>query len=230
MKFLILFIAGLSFSLTNDQAFKEIHGDFNYTKEERVEAQWKMERISRQLDNFVDLSDGANRALGSIIRLAAKNLRRRGHHKTARKLEIEWSMIDGRIVEIAKGQRDIGDFEPISEWLALAYEIIELNLGFTTCQILRLTDIKTINFALRVVFNPCRYGLVEFTNHFVGDKYKGLAPVVSYWSVVTGCSIGTFGAGYFFVCSPAGWLIELGVLEVVAPRLSPKLYNLACQT
>ena len=230
MKFLILFIASLSFSLTNDQAFKEIHGDFTYTKQERVDAQNKMEQVSRRLDNFIDLSDGANRALGSIIRLAVKNLRRRNYLKTARKLEIEWSMIDGRIVEIAKGQRDIGDFEPISEWLALAYEIIELKLGFTTCQILRLTDIKTINFALRVVFNPCRYGLVEFNNHFVGDKYKGLAPVVSYWSVVTGCSIGTFGAGYFFVCSPFGWLIELGVLEVVAPRLSPKLYNLACQT
>lgn len=228
MKYLILFITSISFALNSNESFKEIHGDFTYTKEQRAQAQHKVDDMARRIDNVVDLSDGANRALGSIIKIATRNLRRRNYFKTARKIETEWAMLDGRIVDIAKGRRDIGDFEPISEWLAVTYELLELTLGFEICSILRFSDIKTINFGLRVVLSPCKYGPVEFDKHFCGDKYRGLAPVVVYWTVVTSCSIGTFGAGYFFVCSPLGWLIELGVSEVVAPKLSPRIYERAC--
>ena len=228
MKYLILFITSLCFGVTNNQNFTEIHGDFTYTEEQEVEAQHRIETVARRIDNVVDLSDWSNRALGSIIGIAVLNLRKNHYYKEADEIEKGWGLIDGRIVDIAKGRRDIGDFEPISEWLALAYEVIELALGYQTCSLLRITDIKTINFGLRVVLNPCKYGPVEFNKHFCGDKYRGLGPVVAYWSVVTSCSIGTFGAGYFFVCSPLGWLIERGVNKVVAPKLSPRIYNRAC--
>jgi hypothetical protein len=129
-----------------------------------------------------------------------------------------------------QGGRNIGDFKPLSQWLAGVYDKIEAALGHEICYALRLSDIKTINYAIPVVFSPCDEGEIEFELHFIHDpNYRGLAPVVTYWVTVITCDVATYGAGTFFICSPIGMVTEFAMDRWVAPKIAPKLYDLICK-
>lgn len=214
-----------------DPLYEEIHGDGVFTTSEKVSGEKRATRIAKDFErrDFEAMADHTTRAISAIVTIGARNLRLHGYKEDARYLEKEWKKHRKVLFKLAKS-RDIGDFEPLSKYLAVAYEILEFKLGYKLCYILRLTDIKTINYAVPVVFQPCKHGLPEFTLHFVHDeKYRGLAPVVTYWTTVIACSIATYGAGYFFVCSPIGLVTELAMDKVVAPWLAPKLYSLICE-
>lgn len=182
-----------------------------------------------RIDDYYDLAVESNEAITNIVKLAAYKLRKKGHCETAGMIEAIWRHYDGRIIDLALGNRDIGWFEPISDALAMIYELTEQKLGYDVCHMLRLDDLKTINYALGVAFRPCYYGYDEYFKHMVVDpKYRGLLPVLSYWTIVIGCSYATYGIGYPFICSPAGFIIEKVVQNRIAPKAVDKLYKLAC--
>ena len=186
-------------------------------------------RAGYKIETYYDLARISNDAISNIVKLSAHQLKRRGHKETAAEIEAIWRYYDGRLIDIAVMGRDIGWFEPISDALALMYELTEQKLGFNVCHTLRLDDLKTINFGLRVAFRPCYYGLDEYLKHLAKDpKYRGLLPVISYWTVVIGCSYATYGIGYPFICSPAGYVIERFVENRIAPKAATKLFELAC--
>lgn len=243
--FLALIVAGRAFScgepgspmngcpkLQPDEAWTEIHGNGVYTTAQRQDAEKRAARIARDFDerHFVAMADHTNLALRALIKIGYLNLRRNGYRAEAEKLRAGWQKFDGELVRIVSNpNRDIGDFEPLSAYLAMAYEVLEYKIGYKLCYILRLTDIKTLNFGIPVVFSPCKHTLNDFCEHFIHDeKYRGVAPVVTYWVTVITCSIATYGAGYFFICSPIGMLTELTMDKAVAPWLAPKIYNWAC--
>ena len=230
VNFIILFLSLFVIADTNTEGYyAEIHGNQIYDKRQKEEADELIKKSEQIFSSFYSLADHSNLAIRNIIKLAVKNMRRRGYLKEARLVEDGWKNYDGNLVDIALKKRNIGDFEPISEYLAMAYEIMELTLGYDICWLLRLTDLKTINHGLRVCFRPCQFGYDNFYEHLVHDeKYRGLGPVVAYWSVVIGCSMGTYGIGYFFICSPIGLAVEVGVDRYVAPKMAPKLFNMAC--
>ena len=231
MKHLLLILASFGQIALCDYSkeYTEIHGNGIYSNDVLETAQRKANTIQKEVTTLKDWATQSNTALRGIIKIAVKNLRYRRQYRLARQIEQDWKKQDGIIIEIASGLRNIGDYEPLSEWLDQTYEKLEETLGFEVCQVLRLTDIKTFNFGLRVVFRPCAYGYDEFYKHFVTDDfYKGVAPVASYWAVVLGCSIGTYSIGYFFICSPVGVVVEAAVKNKVAPWSAPKIYNAAC--
>lgn len=235
MLFVVWFIASL-FCLAkaagSQSGYEEIHGNGVYTVSEERDARERGELVRRDIETrqLVALADRTNSALSGIVRIGVLNLKRGGYYSQARELEQGWKQHDGELQRLViQPARDIGDFEPLSKYLAVAYEILELKLGHKICYALRLTDIKTLNHAIPVVFRPCPYGLDEFTLHFVHDAlYRGLAPVVTYWTTVITCSIATYGAGYFFICSPMGMVTELAMDRWIAPALAPRLFNLVC--
>lgn len=183
-----------------------------------------------QINDFYELAYHSNNSISNIVKLSAFRLRKKGHGETAGMIEAIWRHYDGRIVEIAIGSRDIGWFEPISDAIALIYELTEQKLGYDVCHSLRIDDLKTINYALRVAVRPCYYGYEEFYKHMVKDpKYRGLIPVLSYWSIVIGCSYFTYGIGYPFICAPSAYIIEKVVENRIAPKAVNKLYKAACQ-
>lgn len=182
-----------------------------------------------RVDDYYDLAVESNEAITNIVKLAAYKLRRHGDCETAGIIEAIWRHFDGRIIDLALGNRDIGWFDPISDALAMIYDLTEAKLGYDVCHMLRLDDLKTINYALRVAFRPCYYGYDEYYKHMVKDpKYRGLIPVLSYWTVVIGCSYATYGIGYVVICSPAGFMIEKVVQNRIAPKAVDKLYKAAC--
>ena len=191
------------------------------------------QETERQVEALIstqeNLSVTTNNALRAIFKITVKELKRRNHKQLAKQIETEWRFFDGYIIEAVLLQRDIGWFEPMSEWLALTYESIELAMGYEATRALRISDIKTINHGIMVVFRPCKFGFQEFEKHFVhDDRYRGFAPVVVYWSTAIGCTVALHGAGYIFVCSPAALVLERLVDKRIAPRVAPKLYDLAC--
>lgn len=214
--FLIIAISTIAYPI-EDKLYKQ------QIEEQLVEAGF-------EINDFYDLAVHANSSITNIVKLSAFKLRRKGYPETAQMIEAIWRHYDGRLIDLALGSRDIGWFEPISDALALIYDLTESKLGYDVCHALRIDDLKTINFALRVAFRPCYYGFDEYFKHMVVDpKYRGLLPVLSYWSIVIGCSYATYGIGYPFICSPAAYVIEKVVQNRIAPKVADKLYNLACK-
>lgn len=209
----------------------EIHGNGQYTTAQYSAADRRLRSIERdfQRDGMIGMAERTNAALRGLMKIAVSNLKRKGHYDTAREVENGWRSIDGDIISIVSN-RDITHFEPWSNALAMLYIAIEFKLGYQLCVILRLTDIATYIWTPVVVFNPCRYGKTEFLIHFAGNdpKYGSFAPVTSYWLTNIGCTIATFGAGTFWVCSPLAMLVEAGMEHVIAPRLGEWIYNASC--
>jgi len=202
-----------------------------------LENRWDTTQVERQIykagfkiESYYDLAVTSNTAIRNIVKLSARQLRKNGDHYTAKQVEAIWREYDGMLIDLAFNTRDIGWFEPISDALSLIYELTEAKLGFDVCHALRLDDIKTINHGLRVAFRPCYYGYDEYFKHMAKDpKYRALLPVLSYWTIVIGCSYATYGIGYVVICSPAGYIIEKVVENRVAPKATEKLYKLACK-
>jgi hypothetical protein len=237
---LSLLMCGLSFGgtefATNTELqaeYPKIYGDGIYSTAERADSQRRLTAFKKEIatHGLLRLAERTEQAMGAIFKVAVVNLKRRGHYALARDVSYQWEERKGALIVLSLGMttgRDIGDFEPLSKWLADVYDRIEGALGYELCRALRISDIKSLNHGIRVVFSPCGYGLSEFDMHFVHDsRYRGVFPVVVYWVSNLTCTIATWGAG-FFLCSPISMLIELGADKYVGPWLAPKLYSWAC--
>lgn len=212
--------------------YTEIHGDGHHTLSQKQDAERRLERMKAEVDRegLYGVAERTDRTLRGIMFIAVKNLKRRGFTQEANELSREWKRHENTLqILVMKPNRDIGDFKPLSEFLAKAYDKLEEKLGLEICRALRLSDIKTLNYAIPVVFAPCKHNELQFDLHLCHDsKYRGLLPVVAYWTTSITCSVATFGAGYFFVCSPIAMLVELGMDRVACPWLSPRLYEAFC--
>lgn len=228
----LLLLCSISFASVSEDQWTEIHGSGVQTSEEKSSSNKQADRIAREIqtENLVALAKRTDKSLAAVIKIGVMNLRYRGFKKEATDLEMGYFKMTHFVEKVMlKPNRDIGDFEPLSKYLAAAYELLEYKLGYQICYTLRLSDIKSLNYAIPVVFRMCKYPEDEFELHFIHDlKYRGLLPLVSYWTTVITCSIATFGAGYFFICSPIAMGVEFAMDRWVGPAIAPKLYDLVC--
>jgi len=210
-------------------------GSFFASKEKQL-AEKAYAQIETDVQSLEAFAEYSNAAIGAIIGRAAQDLRFKGSFQLAREIEKGWAQYNGVLVQLAqthRGQmsmRDIGDFEPFNQWLSDTYEQLEASLGYTHCYSTRISDLKTINHGLIVVFKPCEYDYAEFFKHFASDdpKYRSVLPVVSYWATLMGCYAGSYGTGFFMVCGGAAIMVESLVDQNLAPMLAPKIYEGAC--
>src|SRR3972149_2026155 len=112
------------------------------------------------------MRERSNMALNAIVRFAAFKLKAKGHKAKANQLIKEWEgKWSGYIMHVG---RDLGDHRPLSQWLAEKYAMLELILGADLCHMLRLDDLKIINYAIPVVFSCVdNVNEVEFGKHFI---------------------------------------------------------------
>lgn len=184
-----------------------------------------------------------NFALNEAIKVATEELDKkddRGAHQLAAEIRYGWFNTYGGT---AFGYSYIGAHAPISSWLAKEYDSIELVLGKDFCLNSHIADIKTINYTIPVVFTPCSFSMdgiqgprnVEYKNHFCGrssqttEYYHGLVPVVTYWAIYGGCTAGTSGIGFAFLCSLGAGIGEQIMSNEIAPGLSDDVYFHFCQ-
>lgn len=193
-------------------------------------------QYSKAINDLKSLAEKSDTALDSMIRVAVVNLRATNEFAMADadQLEYEWNTTYKGY--LSRHYRDIGDHSPLLSWLAKWYDIIEASLGVQTCKALHLSDIKTLNFAIPVVFKPCTFPMDaitipredEYRKHFaMGDVYYGLTPVIGYWAITIACWGGTSGAGSF-LCTIAATGAEYALGHWIAPHLSDFIYERVC--
>lgn len=211
----------------------EIHGNGIYPVSTEKDAEIRAQKIASEIESsdMRALAKRTDQAIAMLIKVGVLNLRKRGFYKDADWMESQQKLHRNEVQRLVESSsKSIGDFEPISYFLAVAYETLEMRLGYQICYMTRLSDIKSLNFCIPVCFRPCRYPLSEFELHFIHDElYRGLAPVIAYWGTLIPCSIATFSMGIIFpVCSPLAMAVELVMDRALAPYLAPKIYSLVC--
>jgi len=175
-----------------------------------------------------------DQALDAMIALAIQKLRDAGKGDYADNAESDYGTYYHGYLTRMHLMRDIGDHAPLLQWLADFYNYIEGVLGVKTCKSLHLSDIKTFNFAVPVVFHPCTFPMdnvkgtkeQEYQRHFaMGAVYDGLIPVIVYWVVDIACMIATYGTSAGGVCGIAADAAEYLMAHFIAPPLSNRIYE-----
>lgn len=218
-------------AFADDRADAEAHG-------KRVAQQLRDDLSQGRLTHLAKLTDSA---LEAVVGRAIAELRRQGVWEYADVKETEWrGQYRGFLVAhtmMHPSQRDIGDHAPLVKWLADFYNSVEAMIGVDACKALHLSDIKTFNFCIPVVFRPCSFpmdGVLiprkdEYQNHFAeGDVYYGLVPVVTWWAIEIGCMAGTSGIAAF-LCGPAAMAGEYAMGKWLAPKLSDLVFSRSCE-
>lgn len=190
-------------------------------------------RYAKSIHTLNDLALHTDEALNNVIRVAVANLKSVDEN-LAYEIQFEWdSKWHGDLLK-----RDIGDHAPLSQWLADTYNKIEAKLGVELCKALHLSDLKTFNYCIPIVFRPCTYPIdhvvesrrQDYQDHFaMGKVYYGLVPVVTWWAMSSACWIGTVGVGAF-VCSIATAGAEWAMGHVLCPPLSNRIFDSVCGT
>lgn len=172
-------------------------------------------RMTRDLDNTLD----------HVVKLAVWELRKHGATRQADEVLTEWRRkFKGRMTKA------IGDFKPLNQWLSDLSDLLMFILGEDLMRITHLEDIKILNYTIPVVFGmedflspmPRPMNAPEYKLHFV--PFLG---IVSYWSIWTGCTVATWGAGaWFLICMPASEAGKVVTVEFIAPPLSPQAYQM----
>lgn len=167
-------------------------------------------------------------ATDAIVRLAAYKLKRTGHKKESDLLLKEWKKEQSFFWD----RPGIGSHEPISKWLLEQFKMWEFVLGKEVVHTLRLDDIHTINSSLRVIFS-CLDDVdeIEYFLHLCHDDlngYRGLLPVVFFWSSFWTCVGLTWQAGGYLYCSPISQGIEVLADQLVCPSVNNLLWKNAC--
>ena len=142
------------------------------------------------------------KALNTQIKFASTHLKRRGIQYGVTALKQWEAKYSKRFLVMEIGMLDLGDHEAI-EWLLDFYTQLEGFLGPSYLAQLHLDDIRTLAYAIPVVFAPARSDIdkPEYKLHFVP-----FSKAIGYWTVLGGCSIYNWiGVPVVtLVCSPIG--------------------------
>ena len=163
-------------------------------------------------------------AISVIVKTSARLLRKHGYPNDALQIEDEWTQNDVRFFSDNLSVYDIGDYKPLSEWLAKWYDKLEAAIPPKIFALTRLKDIKILNYGIPVAFDPKngQWDKVEYGKHFVP-----LSGVATYWSVQAGCSAGTAGVGIIVICGVAARGAERVMVKRIAPKISNRIYDRA---
>lgn len=182
----------------------------------------------------------AQMSLDSIFLVAQVNLEAKGYRNQAYYIKYQWrTFYRAELMRVAMASQfgdDIGDHSPLWQWLADVYDKVEKALGVEVCKALHLSDIKTMNYGLPIVFRACTFPMDnvtigrehEYRNHFAkGSVYYGVVPVATWWAISIGCWSGTSGVGSF-LCALAATGAEWLMGNVIAPHLSDQIFEAVC--
>jgi len=187
-----------------------------------------VEEMRSVLDDQYRTAEKTDQALSRLVKFAVFQLRRNGYDEDADELQNEYSVYYEFAVRnfyLNVVPVDLGDHEPLSQWLADWYDKLEARLGPFIMELTHLDDIKVFNYAIPVVFHPTgwhgdSWDIDEYRLHFVP-----LSGVVAYWTSWGVCVGATWGMGMItFICTPVGMICEHLVVKYVAPPISDRVY------
>jgi len=150
----------------------------------RATEEFVKKEVSGILTDFNDsrLADKMFSSIEKLLASAAEKLQKDGHSALAQQIASEWAQVASMNAS-QFGTLDLGDHQPLNQWLARTYDKIESKLGYRIMHWLRYDDLKVFNYGIPVVFNPKgkagdSWDMSEYGKHFV--PFSG---AVTYWTV-----------------------------------------------
>lgn len=181
-----------------------------------VEAEFK-----QVVADFEDLrvAGRTERALDALLVHAVQLLAEKGKAAEAEEISHGWMNMRGRLALAELGALDLGDHDPLNQWLAKTYAKLEGWLGTEILEFFRLDDIKILDYGIPVVFSPSRWDAKEYKLHFVP-----FSAAVTYWSSRLTCTLATTGVVSWF-CGTIAEIPRWAVKRWVGPWLSDKVHS-----
>lgn len=167
-------------------------------------------------------------AIRAMLFIACHELRKKGFHDEADKIQWEWNDRYERQVERAHTY-DIGDFPGLSVWLSATFLTIELALGPQLTVLLHLDDLFVLNHTLPYLFRPCELQRDDFIDHMHGDRrYHGAYPTLTFWAAYVGTAAATAGSGLLFGSALVGIGAEWVSYRFITKGLSERVWDTFC--
>lgn len=206
----------------------------------------QVEEMAQEMDDggLKKIAQKTDVTIGQIVNRGLSSLRDQGFDSEADKYESDYyTTYEGFVTKMVQDTRHIGDHAPLLAFLTTLYNSLEKNVcggNVQLCKALHLTDIKTINYAIPVVFHPCTFDLnglnvdreAEYRRHFAQDDdanaLYGLMPVILYWGIEGACIFGTSGIGAI-LCGIAAAGAEHLVARTLAPNIADRIFVRACK-
>jgi hypothetical protein len=189
-----------------------------------INPQSTAEGVSEMLGGSLeDRQERTLTALDVLVRSAAVALRDVGRDAKADEVMSDWLYRQRGFLLDELNAKDLGDHEPI-EWLYDLWFTLNELLGEGTMRMMHLDDLYIFAYAIPVVF-WCLDAVdeLEYALHFV--PFSG---AVTYWAAMAACQAAAFGTAWTLICSPVASVAELAMIELIAPGLSPRVWELAC--
>lgn len=161
-------------------------------------------------------------------------------HKVAEAQELrqEWGN-DGGVSQfqmafaLKLGYDDLGDHAPLFVWLEQFFVKMENKYGSIITKLPIVDTVRTINFALPVVFTPAssRWQLagqdnrIEYRKHFIP-----FANIVTYYGSLVACNVITVKSGNAQLkrlCKPAAEKLKFAMGRYIAPHISDFIFKIA---
>lgn len=202
----------------------------------------------KQMLEAGDHRELADEAFDAMFKEAQRQLWKNGFGDLAERLKFEW---EGTYKGSLLRYGEVGDHQPLSDWVAVWYMLMEQVLGENVMEMSHLKDIWVLNFTIPVTFEPhadsvwCKEQLQaypedtcadEYRRHFAGTKYYGDDPyataalhhgfsgVCTYWLVFAGCEAALWGTDFTLVCGLAGDGAEAVMEKWPAPKISVRIW------
>lgn len=185
-------------------------------------------------ENGILSAQYADEALENLLRRADSVLRAMGHSNVANEIATDYTLFyRGGFMRLFAGEKEIGDHEPLADWIEKVHSKIEKSIGDFWCKFFHFHDLFILNYGLPVVWEPKKYQLPDYLDHFSGHliggfiwDHHGVAGVVSYWIVEGVCSVYTSGFGLItFACSPIASYAEHITDKRIAPPIAERIWQ-----
>jgi hypothetical protein len=191
------------------------------------------QRLVRDMETQISLTAQAERgdaAIKAMLGVACLELIRIGRRDLCDDIQGDYNERFDGYLERMVTEEDLGDHKPLNLWLAVVTDLLQLTLGPQVMEWTHLDDLRIMNYAIPVVFNPRADNdwcletsgvacIEEYGLHFV--PFSGTC---AYWGAYISCAVATYGAGTMFLCSPIGMGTEYVVRRWVAPKLGDRIY------
>jgi hypothetical protein len=244
----LLFLSNHAFALNGDMTEDDFKLAKKYGYDDRRELRQLNKSLARatrvrdiqqgvidsfESDGMIVAAENLDNAVNALLGRADDVLRAQGHMKLADEIAADYIVYQHAYKKMVFGDKEIGDHPPMSEWLTNVHNKIEGAIGEFWCEFFHFHDIKIINYAVPVVFNPKLYKLEDYKDHFAGHlilgfwwEHHGLAGVVTYWLVTAVCAAGTSGMGAAtFACSPIAAVSEHVIDKHLAPPVASRIWK-----
>ncbi len=179
-----------------------------------------VERIAQDIATSFESQDQfasaqyTDEAIENLVMGTIAVLKQYGHTKEADDIEIDYMLKHRYSITKALANKNMGDHEPLSQFIKVVHEKAHDLLGDFICHMTRIHDLWTLNYAIPVMFAPTKYDQEEFKNHFHGKRFawfiwqnRGGVPIITYHVINGICGGLTSGLGWItFICGPIGGL------------------------